>query len=289
MVAKIRVTACLGFISFSEYLVKRGQTDAPVQLTPEESEALSAPASVAELEKKLQSFPSIWDRVVEQISALPPEKQKQGEIFLNNLAQYFRQMEQALSQIKQLQQVPETSSQPWEELVVDEWERQEKTPREPKKEEPKKEPIQSQPPKMVGPNKGPWKEQPIEQPPPAPKKPKPVDPSAFDPSLRTLPTEEQEQKGEQPKPEKSEFAQSPEEAKTERDVINDLNDITRPTKTLEKEIGDILDWVKKVPDMQVSRNPTKFKSDVSGSINQLISELTNIKPAIDNLIDKYAF
>jgi hypothetical protein len=296
--SKLRIVARIGVLSFSEFIQKHGEDYIPTQLNPEEAKILEAPNSVAELEQKIQSFPDIWEKVLLHVKDLPPEKQKEGELFVNNLAAYFSQMQKALSDIKQIDQ--STSSEPvssedwWagdaEELKELEPEWSDNIFSEKQKQRPwEKDYPRVKPEKKVAPKK-PRKEKNIETPPLESKQPEePIDPSTFDPNLRTLPTEEEEQKGEKSRPTKSEFAQSPEEGKQQNDTETDANAVAVPTKKIEQEVIDLLDWVKKIPDLQVKRDPAKFKSDVATSIDSLIAELNQLKPIVDTMLTEYAF
>jgi len=286
---KLRITARIGILSFSEYMKKIGQPDAP-QLAPEDAEVLAAPNSVAELEQKLQAFPSILDSVEDQIMRLPPEKQKEGEVFYNNLMTYYSQMQRALSDIKQIQQDMDTPSQSIDDLLAEAWEKEEQ---EAKKQAPQAKPEQETAPSTVAPKPPTKKKSPgkkfFEEPPTAPRKPKYVDPTPFDPNLRTLPTEEEQQKGGVPGPAQSEFAQSPENVQKQKDTEVDVNAIATPTKNLEQGVINLLDLVKKTPDLQVKRDPAKFKSDIATSINALVTGLSELKPIVDNIMENYAF
>jgi hypothetical protein len=295
--AKIRITACLGFVSFPEYLKRLGQESTPpVQLTPKENEVLSAPATVEELEQKLKDWPSVWENVQQQVLALPLEKQKEGELFLNNLAQYFQQMQKALSQIKQIQQENypgEPPYAPWEEAAIKEWEKQqdetlktapqETTPKKrPSRKKRVKEPAAPPDPELLE-----WVQE--MQKTPTSEEPVPEEPSAFEPHPRNLPTEEEEAKGKTPKKTKPEFAQSPEDVQQQKEKESDVSSIAAPTKKLEQNANELLDWIKKVPDVQVSQNPAKFKSDIAGTIENLVMGLNELKPTVDSLLEKYAF
>lgn len=277
---KKRIIACIGFASFKE-LYRHGQ------LEPEESDILEAPTSVEDLERKVKSIPQVWEKVQDHVMNLPPAQQKEGEMFLNNLAQYFQKLEQAYAQIRQLQEGT-SESVPWEDLVVEQWnEKQPSTvpvtpvpqiPKAPKApEDPAKEPKMMQ-------TKGPWEEKFVEE------LPKPeefnVDPSQFDPNLKDLAPKKDTAL---PKEEKPEFAQSPEEVQKQKGLDSDIATVVEPANKIYRAVSDLINYVQNVPDAYLSKNPEKFKKMLTSGVNDMLVGLDNLKPTIQNLIDQFAF
>jgi hypothetical protein len=271
---KLRISACIGLVSAKEYLARTGQTDESTQLTPEEGQILSAPTSIEDLEQKLKAFPAIWERVQTHVMNLPPEKQKQGEMFLNSLSQYFRQMEQVYAQVKQMQQ-DQTPDVPWDEAVIKQWENK---PTTPIPKTPTAPPDPTKEPKMLK-TKEPWEEKFVEE---VPKPPVfDIDPSKFDPNLKDLTPKTKE--------EKPEFALSPEESKKQKELDADIASVIEPANNLNREISEFISSIGTIPDDRFAKNPEKVKKAIVTGLDDLVTKLEAIRPAAQSLMDQFAF
>lgn len=277
---KIRIAADIGIIAFPEFLQRMGQSIDTDLLSPEDLAAITEPIrSVEDMENRLKVLPSIFERVVDQFTKLPPEKQKDGETFVNNLYQYYSKLSETYNQVKSLQQKPQQPQQPADPRTqyTDDW----------------GDPVQQQPsPDLFDVQLTPQEQKKIDKTiinPPKPKKPSVQQIQKFDPTLL-----DPEQLGAPTTPrspgqaEEPSFAVNPEQVKEKRKNVTDLEGLKAPAKKVEKQVADLINWVKNIPDLNVQNNPAKFKKDTINLTNAILQDIAQLKPTIDSLLEQYA-